>query len=605
MAHSTLIPSQAFFSPTYTSSESSYLSTTRAFPQLTSRTAQAFPDVSCSHASRQCTRVSAQSDFPCSPVSPVNFPHFSTRRCSPSPLPVMIGVEAGVVSHFTRRPHSNQKRTPRPLLSASNRDESAQVADIAVENKESISQGQPLQKRRAGARSTLTLRGDPAVDETSDNSRVGPVKTIRRGGDNGFRRTGSSSRIGLTSENSVNGEGKRKGGGQRVDGVSLTELIDGAEREAGDASGAGGSAAEGREGAVNTLQNRGDAAVKSADWRRARAMLEHGGIHRGMVEACNNGGLLVRFGSLQAFVPFSQLEPSRIQPDGQVEATPLIEVGRRMVGLIITAQVTDVMEEKGRLVLSEKAALAMKKIRGIQEGQVLTGRVTSLTEFGAFVDIRFPDGTYPLSGLLHLSELSWDTVKSPLDVLQINEEVRVKVLAVDRERKRLALSLKQLQADPLLETLDTLMPPAAAPGATAGAAAEGLAGALAIGANSSTQVGSEDASKVASGSLRRASGEEGSGEGEEEPLPGLASICAELLKEDGIESVTLGRQAVEQRVVSQDLELWLSNAPLESGRFTFLARAGRQVQEVHVVASTATSREDIKAAVQRVTGRVP
>jgi ribosomal protein S1 len=67
-------------------------------------------------------------------------------------------------------------------------------------------------------------------------------------------------------------------------------------------------------------------------------------------------------------------------------------------------------------------------------------------------------GSYPVSGLIHVSELSWDPVRNPRDLLEEGQMVRVKVIQVDLDRMRLALSMKQLQADPLLETLDTLMP---------------------------------------------------------------------------------------------------------------------------------------------------
>jgi len=87
-----------------------------------------------------------------------------------------------------------------------------------------------------------------------------------------------------------------------------------------------------------------------------------------------------------------------------------------------------------------------------------------------------------------------------------------------------------------------------------------------------------------------------------EPLPDLEQICKELLQEEGITDVKIGRQVLEKRVVSQDLELWLSNMPVEGGKFTLLARAGRQVQEVYL--ETSLERVGIKQAVQRVMGRV-
>ena len=88
-----------------------------------------------------------------------------------------------------------------------------------------------------------------------------------------------------------------------------------------------------------------------------------------------------------------------------------------------------------------------------------------------------------------------------------------------------------------------------------------------------------------------------------ELLPGLDGICNELLQEDGITDVRFGRQALEKRVVSQDLELWLSSVPAKDNQYKLLARAGRQVQEVYL--TTSLDQEGVKKAVQRVLGRVP
>jgi len=200
----------------------------------------------------------------------------------------------------------------------------------------------------------------------------------------------------------------------------------------------------------------------------------------------------------------------------------------------------------------------------VEEGSVYDGKVNSVTDFGAFVDLVLPDGTSPVSGLVHISELSWDPVRNPRDLLEEGRTVRVKVIQVDKERMRLALSIKQLQADPLLETLDTLMP---------------------VQTQDSLEPIEQDAELLGTA------------------LPGLEQICEELMNEEGIMGVTLGRTRLEKRVVSQDLELWLANAPVEDGKFSLLARAGRQVQEVQL--NTNLDREGIKAAVQRVTGRVP
>jgi small subunit ribosomal protein S1 len=102
-----------------------------------------------------------------------------------------------------------------------------------------------------------------------------------------------------------------------------------------------------------------------------------------------------------------------------------------------------------RLILSERTALLETRetikdrlLEDLHEGAVKTGRVTSLADFGAFVNIDGADG------LVHLSEVSWERIDHPGDVLKVGQEVKVKVIAVDQERKRIGLSIRQLQPDP-------------------------------------------------------------------------------------------------------------------------------------------------------------
>jgi len=224
-------------------------------------------------------------------------------------------------------------------------------------------------------------------------------------------------------------------------------------------------------------------------------------------------------------------------------------------------KVIEVSEEENMLIFSEKQAMWEKF--SINEGDVFEGRVSSVTKFGAFVNLCFPDGGYYVDGLVHISEVSWDLVRDVRDILKKGDDVRVKVIQIDVEKSRLAFSIKQLQADPLFETLDTLMPQ-----------------------EDTLNLGTSTADGVVPS----------------EPLPDLEQICKELLQEEGITDVKIGRQVLEKSVVSQDLELWLSNMPVEGGKFTLLARAGRQVQEVYL--ETSLERVGIKQAVQRVMGRV-
>ncbi|KAL1358198.1 uncharacterized protein [Arachis hypogaea] len=302
-------------------------------------------------------------------------------------------------------------------------------------------------------------------------------------------------------------------------------------------------------------------ARRSSDWKVAKEHKENGVIHNGRIEGFNAGGLLVRFYSIVGFLPFPQLSPIHSSKEPQ---KPIQDIAKGLHGSIISVKVILADEDKRKLIFSEKEASWSKYSGQVKVGDIFEARVGSVEDYGAFVHLRFPDGLYHLTGLVHISEVSWDLVQDVRDILKEGDQVRVKVISVDREKSRITLSIKQLEEDPLLETLDKVIPQ------------DGIAD-------------PDSSSDGESGTI--------------EPLPGLEAILEELKQEDGIYEARISRQGFEKRVVSQDLQLWLSNAPPVNQRFTLLARAGRQVQEVHL--TTSLDQEGIKKALQRVLERVP
>ncbi|XP_059650946.1 uncharacterized protein LOC132298219 isoform X2 [Cornus florida] len=261
------------------------------------------------------------------------------------------------------------------------------------------------------------------------------------------------------------------------------------------------------------------------------------------------------------FLPFPQLSPTHSCKEPQ---KTIQEIAKALIGTIISVKVIHANEEKRKLIFSEKEALWSKFSQQVNVGDIFEARVGSVEDYGAFVHLRFSDGCYHLTGLVHVSEVSWDLVQDVRDILNKGDEVKVKITKIDREKSRITLSIKQLEEDPLLETLDKVIP--------------------------------QDGS-VASDSLST------SNSYDIEPLPGLGTILEELQQEDGIFDVRITRQGFEKRVVSQDLQLWLSNAPPIGKQFILLARAGRQVQEIQLTSSL--DQEGIKAALQIVLARVP
>lgn len=302
-------------------------------------------------------------------------------------------------------------------------------------------------------------------------------------------------------------------------------------------------------------------ARRSSDWKAAKAYKDSGLIYSGRVENFNSGGLLVRFFSILGFLPYPQLSPMHAckEPEKSIQ-----EIARGLLYSNIPVKVILADEDKRKLIFSEKEAAWSKFSKQVNVGDTFEARVGYVEDYGAFVHLRFPDGLYRLTGLIHISEVSWDLIHDVRDILKAGDEVRVKVVGIDWGKSRINLSIKQLEEDPLLETLDKVIP----------------------------QDGSADPDSTSS-----------IDSGDIEPLPGLETILEELLQEEGIYDVRISRQGFEKRVVSQDLQLWLSNAPPINQRFTLLARAGRQVQEIHL--TTSLDQDGIKKTLQRVLERVP
>lgn len=181
-------------------------------------------------------------------------------------------------------------------------------------------------------------------------------------------------------------------------------------------------------------------------WKEAEDMMTSQQTYHGSIIGYNKGGLIVPVGSLRGFVPASQISLSRrVSMTGD---TPEQRWGK-MIGEAVDIRVIEVDRERRRLILSERAAstetresLKERVIEDLKEGEVRSGRVTSLADFGAFVNISGADG------LVHLSEISWDRIQHPSEVLKVGQEVNVKVISIDRDKKRIGLSIRQLQDDP-------------------------------------------------------------------------------------------------------------------------------------------------------------
>ena len=183
------------------------------------------------------------------------------------------------------------------------------------------------------------------------------------------------------------------------------------------------------------------------DWRRAEQLFEADKVFQAVVSSFNKGGAIARIGKVRGFVPRSQLIRTRplSRPTDTGDEDPLAQ----LVGQTLNLKVIELDRRRNRLILSEKAAVREERrlqkeklLAELREGELRRGVVSSLCSFGAFVDLGGADG------LVHLSELSWGHVNHPSEVLNVGDEVDVHVLNVDRERRRIALSIKRTQPEP-------------------------------------------------------------------------------------------------------------------------------------------------------------
>jgi small subunit ribosomal protein S1 len=188
-------------------------------------------------------------------------------------------------------------------------------------------------------------------------------------------------------------------------------------------------------------------AQQEQDWRQADELLKSQDVFEGVVTGYNRGGVIVKVGRVRGFVPASQLSSRwQIQQDGAVDPE---QRWAKLTGQKMQLKVVELDRRRNRLILSERAAMRDwrkgqkdRLLSELHKGDTLTGIVTSIAPFGAFVDLGGADG------LIHLSELAWHRVEHPSEVVQVGQEVSVYVLNIDDERKRIGLSLRRLTPEP-------------------------------------------------------------------------------------------------------------------------------------------------------------
>ena len=193
--------------------------------------------------------------------------------------------------------------------------------------------------------------------------------------------------------------------------------------------------------------------TSSEGWALAEKSYAEGDTLELRVVGYNRGGVLVDLGDTRGFVPSSQLVsfPRHTPEDQRMQ-----ELARR-VGNSLRLKVIELDRSRNRLILSERVANPSvshteQLLASIEPQQTRQGIVRNVTDFGAFVDLG------GVEGLVHVSELSWQYVKHPRDVLSPGQEIKVFIMQVNREQKRIACSIKRLTSNPWVVAAEKLRP---------------------------------------------------------------------------------------------------------------------------------------------------
>ena len=187
-----------------------------------------------------------------------------------------------------------------------------------------------------------------------------------------------------------------------------------------------------------------DRARQERSWRKLQQVADDGVVLETKVINFNKGGLLVNLDGVRGFIPTSQV--SGIGRGNEVQKQADMA---RMIGSTVRLKIVEMSRARNRLILSERQANAESRdsrkgalLNEIAVNDVREGTVTSVCDFGIFVDIGGADG------LVHLSELSWSRVRHPSDAYKVGDSTKVMILNIDTEHRRIALSIKRTQTEP-------------------------------------------------------------------------------------------------------------------------------------------------------------
>jgi len=184
-------------------------------------------------------------------------------------------------------------------------------------------------------------------------------------------------------------------------------------------------------------------ATKELSWQKLRELKDSGKILEVRITGVNKGGLLTSLDGIQAFLPVSQLAAEHYPRVADADKQKILKELQKFIGKTLEVKILDSVAEENKLILSEKAKSEEKTkeiLKNYKKGDIVEGEITGIADFGAF--IKFGE----IEGLIHISELDWQLVENPSEVVKVGEIVKAQIININNNQ--VFLSLKALKPNP-------------------------------------------------------------------------------------------------------------------------------------------------------------
>ena len=192
-------------------------------------------------------------------------------------------------------------------------------------------------------------------------------------------------------------------------------------------------------------------ATKEINWQKLREIKDSGQVLNVRVTGVNKGGLLTSLDGIQAFLPVSQLAPEHYPRVADADKQKILKELQKFIGKTLEVKIRDLLAEENKLILSEKAKSEEKTkevLKNYGKGDIVEGEITGIADFGAFIKFPLPteDKNEQIEGLIHISELDWQLVENPTEVVKVGEAVKAQIININNNQ--VFLSLKSLKKNP-------------------------------------------------------------------------------------------------------------------------------------------------------------